>query len=503
MYKYPYGNMQQLNLDWFLTEWEKFKQEADEALGGIDGALQTEIDRVEAAMTDLYAARDAAIAARDDARDARSAAADYAISSANSAASSARSAQSSSQSATNAAQRAAAALTSEQNANSSAGDAEAWAVGTRFTVPVPPTTEQYQNNSKWWAEKAKEWYDAAEALLESLPEDVEELLNMYETLAPLAEEETLSGNVVTFESAFDGAPVKQIIVNIDPVQAGSGTPTPDNVRAITGWTGATIYQSGTDTSNPDSIYINWISKAGTVYGGTLTMNADGSGELIVNRNYITLDNTLTWSLDTVGSNSTVFQTRLTDTGTINDADSRAATIGDRMPFQWGANPNTDYGHPVFRFENSYIPGWWYVYMPLSMVSTLEEFTAWLANNPIHICSKRTPITYALSPAEVKNIITIKGVNNVWADTGNITITVGGYVETITAQMATKTPKTILCANEETGTTASKNYAVNDFLIWNNQLYRVTAIIAQGATLTEGTNITATTITAEITSLLNT
>lgn len=30
-------------------------------------------------------------------------------------------------------------------------DAEAWAVGTRDGVPVPPTDETYENNSKYWA----------------------------------------------------------------------------------------------------------------------------------------------------------------------------------------------------------------------------------------------------------------------------------------------------------------------------------------------------------------
>jgi len=60
----------------------------------------------------------------------------------------------------------------------------------------------------------------------------------------------------------------------------------------------------------------------------------------------------------------------------------------------------------------------------------------------------------------------------------------------------------LIANTEKGFTATKPYSVNDFLIVNNQLYRVTASIANGATITPNTNVTATTLGAQITALLN-
>lgn len=43
---------------------------------------------------------------------------------------------------------------------------------------------------------------------------------------------------------------------------------------------------------------------------------------------------------------------------------------------------------------------------------------------------------------------------------------------------------------EPTSTASQAYAVNSFLVYNGQLYRVTAAIAQGDTLTVGTNIAA-------------
>lgn len=60
----------------------------------------------------------------------------------------------------------------------------------------------------------------------------------------------------------------------------------------------------------------------------------------------------------------------------------------------------------------------------------------------------------------------------------------------------------LIAPTETGFKASRAYSVNQFLIVNNQLYRVTASIANGATITVGTNVVVTTVADILTSLLN-
>lgn len=70
MFQFPFGTLHQLNLDWFLQQWEIYKQEWADAQAGIDNALQGEIDRVEDAMQDLYDARDAAVQAKEDAEDA-------------------------------------------------------------------------------------------------------------------------------------------------------------------------------------------------------------------------------------------------------------------------------------------------------------------------------------------------------------------------------------------------------------------------------------------------
>ena len=59
----------------------------------------------------------------------------------------------------------------------------------------------------------------------------------------------------------------------------------------------------------------------------------------------------------------------------------------------------------------------------------------------------------------------------------------------------------LIAPTEEGFKATRNYTAKQFLIINNQLYRVTANIANGATITPNTNVTAVTIADILTTLI--
>ena len=51
--------------------------------------------------------------------------------------------------------------------------------------------------------------------------------------------ETASGAVASFKT--DVSKLKECVVNIEPVQEGSGDPSPDNVRPISGWSEAKVY----------------------------------------------------------------------------------------------------------------------------------------------------------------------------------------------------------------------------------------------------------------------
>lgn len=82
--------------------------------------------------------------------------------------------------------------------------------------------------------------------------------------------------IASFDDGADDVPVKDLVVNIQPKQAGTGDPSPSNVRAISGWTGANIYD--------DPAYgglIKWQQLCGGTddnawSGVTYTNNHDGS-----------------------------------------------------------------------------------------------------------------------------------------------------------------------------------------------------------------------------------
>lgn len=80
----------------------------------------------------------------------------------------------------------------------------------------------------------------------------DELNNINDTLdenIPLIQNptKTVSGSVAHFT---DGAemPAQSVIVNIEPQQSGTGTPSPDNVRQISGWESVNLYKSGKNLS---------------------------------------------------------------------------------------------------------------------------------------------------------------------------------------------------------------------------------------------------------------
>lgn len=202
MFLGPWSEMHRLNLGWFIAEWNKFYAEWQSTLQAITGALTGEIERVEAAMTDLYAARDAAAAsatsanssalnasasslAAMDARDAAVSAKNTALSAASSAIESetaagnsatlasskaaqaatsattagekatqaASSATTAGEKATQAASSASAAQQSETDSTTQALKAEGFAVGQQNGVDVASGSPYYHNNAKYYAEQ--------------------------------------------------------------------------------------------------------------------------------------------------------------------------------------------------------------------------------------------------------------------------------------------------------------------------------------------------------------
>ena len=82
--------------------------------------------------------------------------------------------------------------------------------------------------------------------------------------------ETVSGAVATFIG--ERFSLKSCKASIEPVQAGSGDPSPDNVRPITGWTGAKVTRTGKNLLNPSGSIVNcYLSAKTQIYPGSIAI----------------------------------------------------------------------------------------------------------------------------------------------------------------------------------------------------------------------------------------
>lgn len=142
----------------------------------------------------------------------------------------------------------------------------------------------------------------------------------------------------------------------------------------------------------------------------------------------------------------------------------------------------------------------YLYVK-SNIATVEDFKTWLTNNPIQVLYPlATPTTISLTPTDVE---LLEGTNVVATNGEKVAVTYGRSlwqdINALKTDTEGKLDKSDVADIE--GDTASKAYSVNDFMLRSDGLYKVTAPIAQNASIT-ASNTTKTTIGAVLTALLN-
>ena len=87
--------------------------------------------------------------------------------------------------------------------------------------------------------------------------------------------ESISGNMVSFKTDMTSK-LKECKIHFTPVQGGEGTPSPDNVRPITGWDGVTVTQAENmfvcNEKTENGITFETIDSNGTIrlYGKKIT-----------------------------------------------------------------------------------------------------------------------------------------------------------------------------------------------------------------------------------------
>lgn len=68
---------------------------------------------------------------------------------------------------------------------------------------------------------------------------------------------TTPAPIMTFNDGGDNIPMKSLIAEIKAVQAGTGTPSPQNVRSISGWNNVNVDKHGINLLNPNTLTIGY------------------------------------------------------------------------------------------------------------------------------------------------------------------------------------------------------------------------------------------------------
>lgn len=379
---------------------------------------------------------------------------------------------------------------------------------------------------------------------------------------------TVSGSLANFSDGADNLPMSELMVVITANQSGSGDPAPDNIRPITGWTGAIVTRTGknlwsfstsysptgyqvflnntpfdlkagtytfsavpniasdnivlygnhadgsrtqlarlqastnrssmTSTITKDvvslffasngagtisdiqleygstatafesyqsnTITVDWTANAGTVYGGTIDVR---TGVLTVDRGFVTLNGDYAYQANG--------QTSITTRAFINingKANGTANFISDRFAVMAISDA---VGKVSGRPGSNGVE----FYLPHDVANTAPAIQAWFANNPTQLCYElSTPLTYQLTPQQLFN--TLYGINNVWSDTGDSTVTYTAdtmlYIQNLTAPT-------------DADMIADQAIANGKFFTVGNTLFKSTTAIASGAKIIPGTNAT--------------
>ena len=257
----------------------------------------------------------------------------------------------------------------------------------------------------------------------------------------------------------------------------------------------------------DTYSITFPNEAGTVYGATLTVNEDGTGELVVDRASVTFNGTqaialTNWRIltNSVGWLYSPDVTPGIDNTTITNV-GNTKFISDTLKTVVYSGNSGIYGLDeacvsIVGSANYAVA----IRICDTTLTTENAINTYLSQHPIQVVYElATPVTYTMSEVEVISLL--KGVNNVWADTGDILsmeypcdtkLYVSKQIEASNRLM-----ELIITANHEDSMKATKAYTSGNLMIVNGTLYRATTSIANGATLTVGTNVSKTTVGDEI------
>ena len=199
------------------------------------------------------------------------------------------------------------------------------------------------------------------------------------------------------------APLDIIKGKITPVQSGTGTPSPDNVRPISGFSALNVTLADGDMQTVESKTVNFGQ---TVYGGVADVT---NGKVNVTHALTPLNNK-SW----VKSGNKFYTAGFDNApdGVLYTGDF-ACAIGTPVNKEWNA---LSVGECCLRSGLYSLNKWSFVYCT-DAYSTVEEFVSALNADCTITYPLATPTEITTTPETVSSIA---GDNNIFLDTGNLT-----------------------------------------------------------------------------------
>ena len=264
---------------------------------------------------------------------------------------------------------------------------------------------------------------------------------------PEAVLKTVTGSLIHITDAL-ALPAEALTVNVEPVQAGSGDPSPDNVRPISGRTSATVTRTGKNlldpsllkdrsawntfkiTVEPNTWYTCSTNKPqNSLYLYFRNTSGDGGSStyLVYNSHHVTVksnENGEVW----------ISQRRVSGTASFADYEimvEKGSTVSVYEPYQ-GNTYTFQFGDTVYggtldvtngkmvvdraniaSYNGETLPGEWIsdrdVYSTGGTPTIGAQVVYFLA----------TPIEITLTPTQIDML---QGENNLWSDAGDSTLT---------------------------------------------------------------------------------
>lgn len=347
-----------------------------------------------------------------------------------------------------------------------------WTAGTTHLLCVRVVSASGRQSDEWSA-------PVSVMVAEPLSVAVTDTSLVWDTVMENVRE--YSGSMVHFEADNIAPEVASLKVNITPKQSGTGTPSPDNVRTISGWervsvtdAGKNFFHVGTGTqgnvtlTEEDGAYvINGTTSSSAIFfrstpfflnageyrlSALISDNANKCYVRIRNASTLALITTVTPSTDSssgaralLNNGSVVFDVTLlenaTFNGTVLQPQLELGTTATTYAPYTGTTTTVNLERTVYGGTVNVVSGELtaYPFYPSYNGETLNG--RWICDRAVYAEGTTPPMgsqvalisgtgtTYQLTPTEIQTLL---GENNVWADAGGVEVTVAdsiheGYV----------------------------------------------------------------------------